>query len=83
MKTSLFDHFNTFWMPDQVRHDESGIFCEFIKIDGIIKGRIWLVVVILATREFITIRKDWIPAFAGMTCQVTFYEFVILFYRHC
>ena len=27
-----FSLFNTFWIPDQVRHDVSGTFCEFVKI---------------------------------------------------
>ncbi|BBO75519.1 hypothetical protein DSCW_29360 [Desulfosarcina widdelii] len=26
-------YFNMFWMPDQVRHDESVTFCETVKID--------------------------------------------------
>ena len=32
-----FSDFSTFWMPDQVRHDDLGTFYEFIKLVWVIE----------------------------------------------
>ena len=32
-RTPESSNFNMFWMPDQVRHDDSGTFYETVKID--------------------------------------------------